>query len=139
MRELDMDDLVSVGKLITQLEEQRDRAERAEAYLQAATTGGMSNLWLPIVELTDPYEINFLLRAPELVDLDCNPLGVAPGYWQDGSDDAGPYWTFGEPGNQWKIQGEWVAAGYCMSHDHFMNRTCKPTHFIQMRGPLSVT
>lgn len=83
-------------------------------------------LWKLIEELTEQekYRTDLLLCAPELVDLDCNVLGVAPGYWQDGPLTLG--------GDE---EGEWVAAGYCMQHDHFVNRTCNPTHFLFLQGP----
>lgn len=84
----------------------------------------MKDLWKPIAELEDLYNTNLLLHAPELVDLDCNREGIAPGYWQDGPLTLG--------GDE---DGQWVAAGYCMQHDHFLNRACNPTHFIIMEGP----
>lgn len=84
----------------------------------------MKNLWREMAELPDKYAANLLLCAPELVDLDCNPEGVAPGYWQDG--------PLIEDGHD---EGEWIAAGYCMEHDHFVNRICRPTHFLVIVGP----
>lgn len=84
----------------------------------------MKHSWHPIAELIDLHDANLLLCAPELVDLDCNPHGVAPGYWQDGPNTPGG----DEP-------GEWIAAGYCMVHDCWVNRSCNPTHFMVIEGP----
>ena len=84
----------------------------------------MKNLWRPIAELKKHHKDDLLLCAPELVDLDCNPQGIAPGYWNDGPLTLG--------GDE---VGVWVAAGYCMQHDHFVNRICNPTHFILLEGP----
>lgn len=85
---------------------------------------GMKGLWEPISELKDKYSENLLLTAPDLVDLDCNPIGVSPGYWQDG--------PFTPGGNE---EGVWIAAGYDMCNDMFVNKVCNPTHFIIMEGP----
>ena len=84
----------------------------------------MKSLWKPIKELKDCYSVSLLLAAPELVDLDCNPEGIAPGYWQDGPLTAG--------GNE---KGQWIAAGYDMCHDCFVNKVCNPTHFIILEKP----
>lgn len=97
----------------------------------------MASVWLPIAKLIDPYKTDLLLCAPELVDLDCNPHGVAPGYWQDGSDDDGPYWEFGDlDHSRMRVQGTWIAAGYCMQHDHWVDRVCRPTHYMIIEGPV---
>ncbi len=72
--------------------------------------------WKPIAELKDRYNVNLLLCAPELVNLDCNPHGIAPGYWMDTSE-------------------EWIAAGYDMQSDLWKDCVCNPTHFIIMTGP----
>lgn len=86
----------------------------------------MKDLWRPIGELADKYEANLLLRAPELVDLDCNPHGVGPGYWQDDAEG-------GETSD-----GAWLCAKWSMSNDEWYERPCRPTHFLVIEGPAGV-
>lgn len=75
----------------------------------------MRTLWRPMSELTDKYDTNLLLCAPELVDLDCNVHGIGMGYWQD------------EEG--------WLCAKWNMTCDEWYSVPVNPTHFIVMEGP----
>lgn len=88
--------------------------------LQELLTAGEG--WQPIHLVGDVYECQgLLLAAPELIDADCNPAGFAPGFWQDD--------LYGEG------VGDWVAAGYDMNSDMFVNMSVKPTHFLRLKGP----
>lgn len=73
----------------------------------------MQMLWQPIKELEDKYSSNLLLRAPELVNLDCNEHGVGIGYWQGG----------------------FVAAKWSMTNDEWCEVKVTPTHFCMIVGP----
>jgi hypothetical protein len=77
--------------------------------------------WHPIEELKDKYQAELLLRAPELVDLDCNSLGVGLGYWQDGAGDS--------PHSR-EVRGCFLACKWNMSVDEWFEVECHPTHFI---------
>jgi hypothetical protein len=84
----------------------------------------MRDLWRPITELADRYAPNLLLRAPELVDLDCNPHGVGPGYWQDDADGI-------------KLEkGAWLCAKWSMTSDEWYEVACQPTHYLVIEGPI---
>lgn len=79
--------------------------------------------WRPIAEIRVSgaghrhHGHNMLLVAPELVNLDCNPLGISDGYWQDDglSGDRDP--------------GAWLAARYDMNNDEWVKIEVTPTHF----------
>lgn len=77
--------------------------------------------WHPIEELQDRYQGELLLRAPELVDLDCNRLGVGMGYWQDdaGTSEAAK-----------KNEGCFLACKWSMQNDEWYEKEVNPTHFI---------
>lgn len=70
--------------------------------------------WHPIAELKDRYVNSLLLRAPELVDLDCNEPGAGMGYWQD---DSG-----------------WLACKWSMTSDEWREVPCTPTHYAVIGG-----
>lgn len=91
----------------------------------------MKNLWRPISELdrNDLYSPNLLLRAPELVNLDCNEHGVAPGYYQDDRDRVDHNDT-----REDDLSG-WVAAGYDLHRDEWVALKVTPTHFMMIEGP----
>jgi hypothetical protein len=105
--------------------------EKPGTLLVVNENGGTEMAWRPISELTKETrygtEEGFWLCAPELVDLDCNPHGVAPGYWQD---DAGSTAADADAG------GCWLGAGYDMSNEEWVAVECHPTHFMRVRGPL---
>ena len=91
-------------------------------------TESMKNCWRPISELTDLYTPNLLLCAPELVQEDCNPHGVAPGWWQDD--------LFTPDGEKpTSDDGAWVCAGFDMTNDEWVRKFCVPTHFMIIEGP----
>lgn len=95
----------------------------------------MKECWRPISELSEElkYESNLLLCAPELVDEDCNPEGIAPGYWQDDRDvPCDENGACGEPGVDY---GGFLAAKWSMTNDEWYVAKCTPTHFLQMFGP----
>lgn len=79
--------------------------------------------WCPINLVPDRYDcnVNTILAAPELVHLDFNPQGIAPGYWQDGGDENG--------------RDCWLAARWNGDQDCFDMVKVHPTHFIQLEGP----
>lgn len=77
--------------------------------------------WHPIEELRDKYQSELLLRAPELVDLDCNTDGVGMGYWQDGAG--------GSPHSR-EVGGCFLACKWSMTADEWFEVECHPTHFI---------
>lgn len=81
--------------------------------------------WHPISELKDRYQAELLLRAPELVSLDCNRLGVGMGYWQD---DGGNSPLAKEKG------GCFIACRFSMTNDEWTEVECNPTHFIILAG-----
>jgi len=84
--------------------------------------------WHPIAELQDRYQSELLLRAPELIDLDCNAEGVGLGYWQD--DHNVPFDENGakpEPGVEY---GAWLACKWNMTCDEWYQVEVHPTHFI---------
>lgn len=95
----------------------------------------MKQLWRPIETLTDKYQTGLLLCAPELVDLDCNPHGIAPGFWQDD----GKTWHM----TQKEIleidlkadMGCFLCAQWSMTNDEWYVMPCNPTHYIIMEGP----
>jgi hypothetical protein len=95
----------------------------------------MKDLWRPIEELgvEERYDTDFLLRAPELVDGDCNLQGVAPGYFQDDRDvPCGPEGAIREEG---KDYGGWMAAKWSMSNDEWYDTPVTPTHYCRIEGP----
>lgn len=85
--------------------------------------------WKPIAEITeairDGADARLMLRAPELFHPDCNPDGVAPGYFQEGCEAAG------EP-------GRYYAAGYDTSNDTWESIEVTPTHFLVVDAPQGV-
>jgi hypothetical protein len=84
--------------------------------------------WHPIEELSDKHQGELLLRAPELIDLDCNRLGVGMGYWQDEYNvPTGPHGAIREEGVEY---GAWVACKWNMTTDEWYETVCTPTHFI---------
>jgi hypothetical protein len=91
----------------------------------------MKDLWRPIAELTveERYDTDFLLRAPELVDGDCNLHGVAPGYFQDDRDRP----ALG--GDDKKDYGGWMAAKWNMTNDEWYDTPVTPTHYCRIEGP----
>jgi len=106
----------------------------------------MRDLWRPISELTREtrYGNDFLLCAPELVDGDCNPYGIAPGYFQDDRDRPAPSldevnhrvpWTSSDPDRDY---GGWIAARYDMHNDEYSNANVNPTHYIIWEPPPGV-
>ena len=95
----------------------------------------MKSIWRPISELEDKYVNNLLLCAPELVDLDCNEDGIAPGYWQDDRDvPCNEKGACGEPGVDY---GGFLAAKWSMSNDEWYEVSCTPTHFALIEGPVT--
>jgi hypothetical protein len=86
--------------------------------------------WHPISELKDKYQPELLLKAPELVDLDCNVEGVGMGFWQDD----GLLWNMSQAEcdarDQTKDYGCWLACKWDMSNDEWRHVPCTPTHFI---------
>ena len=76
-------------------------------------------------ELKDRYQAELLLRAPELVSLDCNRLGVGMGYWQD---NGGHSPLAREKG------GCFLACKFSMTNDEWYEVECNPTHFIVLAG-----
>jgi hypothetical protein len=81
--------------------------------------------WHPIEELHDKYQAELLLRAPELVDLDCNVNGIGMGYWQDGAGHAPLAKERG---------GCWLACRWSMTNDEWYETEVHPTHFIVLGG-----
>jgi hypothetical protein len=77
--------------------------------------------WHPIDQMLDKYQGELLLRAPELVDEDCNRTGVGLGYWQD---DAGH-----SPEAKEK-KGCFLAGKWSMTNDEWYEVEVHPTHFI---------
>ena len=77
--------------------------------------------WHPIEELDDKYQGELLLKAPELVDLDCNREGIGLGYWQD---DAGDSLTARA------TEGCFLAGKWSMTNDEWYEVEVNPTHFI---------
>lgn len=95
----------------------------------------MKKLWQPIANLKDKYANNLLLCAPELIDLDCNEAGIAPGYWQDDRDaQCDVNGAIREPGVDY---GGFVGAKWSMTNDEWYECSCAPTHFIVMEGPIA--
>ena len=82
----------------------------------------MKDLWRPINEIADRYAPNLLLCAPELVNLDCNPHGVGPGYWY----------------NDATSNGAWLCAKWSMTNDEWYEKTCRPTHFLVIERPAEI-
>lgn len=79
-----------------------------------------TNVWLPapIPEALENYDREhgeLLIAAPELISLDFNPHGFAPGYWQD--DDG------------------WRAAWWDGGNDEWENIIVTPTHYMILEGP----
>lgn len=97
----------------------------------------MSRLWRPISELTmdDKYRTDLLLRAPELVDLDCNEAGVGMGYWQD--DYHVPCDEHGAVREDGREYGAWLACRWNMSCDEWYEVACTPTHYMLIEGPVA--
>lgn len=89
--------------------------------------------WKPISELEDKYSNNLLLCAPELVDLDCNEVGIGMGYWQDGYHE--PCNEHGACGDPDVDYGAFVCCKWSMSNDEWYEQACTPTHFIILKGP----
>lgn len=84
--------------------------------------------WHPIAELTDKYQGELLLKAPELEDGDCNVTGVGLGYWQDDyTVPCGPDGAMREEGVDY---GAWVACKWSMTNDEWYETMVHPTHFI---------
>jgi len=84
--------------------------------------------WHPIEELTDKYQCELLLKAPELEDGDCNVTGVGMGYWQDDWNvPTNEHGAVREPGVEY---GAWVCCKWSMSNDEWYQVECTPTHFI---------
>lgn len=95
----------------------------------------MRDLWRPIAELGAEarYGTDFLLCAPELVDLDCNEAGVGPGYYQDDRDvSTDKDGAVREPSVDY---GGWLAAKWSMTNDEWREVKVTPTHFLVMEGP----
>lgn len=92
--------------------------------------------WRPISELTTEtrYDNGFLLLAPELVDLDCNPCGAGMGYWQDD----GLLWHASQEEcdkcDRDKDYGSWMACKWSMTNDEWYHACCNPTHYLRLRG-----
>jgi hypothetical protein len=84
--------------------------------------------WHPIEELTDKYQGELLLRAPELIDEDCNRLGVGLGYWQDGHNE--PSDENGACGEEGVEYGAWLACKWSMTNDEWFQKEVTPTHFL---------
>ena len=86
--------------------------------------------WKPIAELEDRYATNLLLCAPELVDADCNEVGVGLGYWQDDRDLL--LECHREPGVEY---GGFLACKWNMTSDMWYEVPVTPTHFMLIEGP----
>lgn len=77
--------------------------------------------WHPIEELRDRYQGELMFRAPELIDEDCNRLGVGLGYWQDGAGHS--------PEAKEKC-GCYLAGKWSMTSDMWYEVEIHPTHFL---------
>jgi hypothetical protein len=69
------------------------------------------------------HGLNMLVHAPELVDGDCNPMGVAEAYWQD------------DGVNGDTVPGAFLAPKYCMCQDEWNTVEVTPTHFMFIIAP----
>lgn len=101
-------------------------------------TPGMRSLWKPIKEITidERYNIHVIVCAPELVDLDCNPQGVAPAYFQDERDvPSGPDGAIRTPG---VCYDGWIGARYDMHNDEWHSVSVTPTHYIVVEPPIGL-
>lgn len=94
--------------------------------------------WRPITELEDLYAQPLLLASPRLVDLDCNPVGISDGFWQDSVEFDGmtdEEALFAAEG------GHWVVRGWDMCNDEFTTlrlRKADVTHFLVPVGPYDI-
>jgi hypothetical protein len=86
--------------------------------------------WYPIAMLPDngaghrEHGLNMVVYAPELVNGDCNPHGVAEAYWQD-------------DGLQGETKpGAFIAPSYCLSCDEWHMIEVTPSHFMYLTAPL---
>jgi hypothetical protein len=86
--------------------------------------------WHPIEELRNRHQGELLLKAPELVDLDCNREGVGLGYWQDD----GLTWAMSQKEcdklDRDKDYGCFMACQWSMTNDEWAHVPVTPTHFI---------
>jgi hypothetical protein len=86
--------------------------------------------WYPIGDLPDngaghrEHGLNMVVHAPELVNGDCNPHGIAEAYWQDDG-------LKGET-----VPGAFIAPFYCMSCDEWHMTEVNPTHFMYLTAPI---
>ncbi len=120
-----------------ELEQQQIKAEQDAANKAALAWGAVMLPWRPISELdkTARYgdEAGFLLKAPELVDLDCNVHGIGLGYFQDGRDvpcnEHGAIW-----GDNPEQYDGWLACKWNMQNDEWYEVKVTPTHYIRLTG-----